>query len=121
MLKRWLARALWAAVLIFATVVIGAAVSARQRLPDLESWHRYVPADVTASDLETATLAEYLRREDTVFQGVRDRVERASTGSAAPPANRYDSRSRSSPSRLGSDGNRTYEVVPAGEIAGGAC
>jgi len=62
MLKRWLVRAFWAAVLIFATVVIGAAVSARRRLPDLEAWHRYVPADATASDLETATFADYLRR-----------------------------------------------------------
>ena len=120
MLKRWLVRALWAAVLIFATVVIGGAVDARRRLPDLESWHRYVPADATASNLERATLADYLRREDTVFRDVRDRVERTSAGSAAPPANRYDSRSRSHPSRLGWDGNRSYEIVPAGEIAGGA-
>ena len=119
-MKRWLVRAVWAAVLIFATVVIGGAVDARRRLPDLESWHRYVPADATASDLETATLADYLQREDTVFRDVRDRIERTSAGSAAPPANRYDSRSRSHPSRIGSDGNRTYEIVPAGEIAGGA-
>ena len=77
-LKRWLVRIVWAAVLIFGTVVIGGAVSARRRLPDLESWHRYVPADATASDLETATLADYLRREDTVFRDVRDRIERTS-------------------------------------------
>ena len=100
-MKRWLVRAFWAAVLIFATVVIGGAVDARRRLPDLESWHRYVPADATASDLETATLADYLRREDTVFRDVRDRIERTSAGSASPPANRYDSRSRSYPSRAG--------------------
>ncbi len=119
-MKRWLVRTIWAALLIFATVVIGGAVDARRRLPDLESWHRYVPADATASDLETATLAEYLRREDTVFRDVRDRIERTSAGSALPPANRYDSRSRSHPSRIGSDGNRTYEIVPDGEIVGGA-
>ena len=113
-------QAIWAAVLIFGTVVIGGAVDARRRLPDLESWHRYVPPDATASDLEKATLADYLRREDTVFRDVRDRIERTSAGSASPPANRYDSRSRSHPSRIGSDGNRTYELVPAGEIAGGA-
>ena len=51
LVKRWLVRAFWAAVLIFATVVIGGAVDARRRLPDLEPWHRYVPADATASDL----------------------------------------------------------------------
>jgi len=117
---RWLTRIVWAALLIFATVVIGGAVDARRRLPDLQSWHRYVPADATASDLATATLADYLRREDRVFTEVRDRIERTSAGSAVPPANRYDSRSRSFPSRIGSNGNRTYEIVPAGEIAGGA-
>ena len=35
-------------------------------------------------------------------------------------ASRYDSRSQSYPSRIGWDGNRTYEIVPAGEIVGGA-
>jgi alpha-beta hydrolase superfamily lysophospholipase len=120
MLKRWLIRVVWAAVLIFGTVVIGGAVSARRRLPDLEAWHRYVPADATAPDLDQATLADYLRREDVVFRDVRDRIERTSPGSAPPPANRYDRRSRSYPSRLGWDGNRTYELVPAGEVVGGA-
>jgi len=119
-LKRWLVRASWAAVLIFGTLVVGGAVDARRRLPDLESWHRYVPPDATASNLERATLADYLRREDTVFRDVRDRIERTSAGSASPPANRYDRRSRSYSSRLGWDGNRTYELVPVGEVAGGA-
>jgi len=118
--KRWLVRAFWAAVLVFATVVIGGAVDARRRLPDLETWHSHVPADATASDLESATLADYLRREETVFRDVHDRIERTSAGSASPPANRYDSRSRSHPSRMGSDRNRTYEIVPTDEIAGGA-
>ena len=80
-MKRWLVRTLWAALLIVATMVIGGAVDARRRLPDLESWHRSVPADATAADLEKATLAEYLRREDTVFRDVRDRIERTSAGS----------------------------------------
>jgi alpha-beta hydrolase superfamily lysophospholipase len=119
-LKRWIVRAIWAAGLIVGTLVIGGAVDARRRLPDLEPWHRYVPADATASDLETATLADYQRREDTVFREVRDRIERTSAGSAPPQANRYDRRSRSHPSRISPDGNRTYEIVPAGEMLGGA-
>ena len=118
--KRWLARIIWSAALIVATVVIGGAVSARQRLPDLQPWHRYAPADATARDLENATLADYLRREDIVFREVGNRIEHTSAGSAPAPANRYDRRSRSSPSRLESDANRTYEIVPAGEVVGGA-
>ena len=119
-MKRWIVRAIWAAVLIAGTVVIGGAVGARRRLPDLEAWHRVVPADATAADLETATFADYQRREEAVFREVRDRVERTSAGSEPPPANRYDRRSRSHPSRIGFDGNRSYEIVPAGEVVGGA-
>lgn len=119
-MKRWLLRAVWTAALIVATVVIGGAVSARRRLPDLQPWHRYVPADATASNLATAGFADYLRREEAVFAGVRARVEYTSAGLAPAQANRYDTRSRSHPSRMGWDGNRTYEIVPAGGIAGGA-
>jgi alpha-beta hydrolase superfamily lysophospholipase len=120
-LTRWLVRGVWAAALVFATLVIGGAMDARRRLPDLEPWHRYVPADATASDLpDTTTLADYLRREDVIFQDVRTRIERTSAGTGVPPANRYDTRSRSSPPRLGSDWNRTHEIVPEGEILGGA-
>jgi alpha-beta hydrolase superfamily lysophospholipase len=118
--RRWLVRAAWAAALIAATVVIGGGVSARRRLPDLEAWHRHVPADATAADLETETLAGYLQREERLFRDLRDRVERASAGAAPAQANRYDPRSRSHPSRLGWDANRTYEIVPDGAFAGGA-
>ena len=118
--RRWLLRAIGAIALIAATTVIGGGVSARRRLPDLETWHRYVPADATAADLQTETLAGYLQREDRIFRELRERVERPSAGSAPAQANRYDPRSRSHPSRLGWDANRTYEIVPDGAIAGGA-
>jgi alpha-beta hydrolase superfamily lysophospholipase len=120
-LKRWSIRILSAAVLVAATVIVGGAVSARGRLPDLEPWHRYVPQDVIAADLGSATFADYLRREDDVFRAVRDRIESAPTTSTTPAFNRYDPQSRSSPSRLGSnEGNRTFELRPAGEAVGGA-
>ena len=118
--RRWLFRAACAAALIAATVVIGGGVSARRRLPDLEAWHRHVPADATAADLDTETLAGYLQREERIFRDLHERVERASAGSAPAQANRYDTRSRSHPSRLGWDANRTYEIVPEGAVAGGA-
>ncbi len=108
-------------MLIVATVIVGGAVSARQRLPELEPWHRYVPADVTAAGLASATFADYLRREDDVFRAVRDRIETRPTTSTTLAFNRYDPQSRSSPSRLGSDqGNRTFEIRPPGEPVGGA-
>jgi alpha-beta hydrolase superfamily lysophospholipase len=119
--RRWLGRAAAAAVLIFSTLVVGGAFDARRRLPDLDAWHRHAPPDATAADLpDTTTLADYLRREDAVFRDVHERIERTSAGTALPPADRYDTRSRSYPSRIGSDWNRTHEIVPEGAIAGGA-
>ena len=118
--RRWLFRAAAAAALIAATVVIGGGVSARRRLPDLAVWHRHVPADATAADLETETLPGYLRREERIFRDLREHVEQVSAGSGPAQANRYDTRSRSHPLRLGWDANRTYEIVPDGAVAGGA-
>ena len=73
-LRHWILRLAWSVALIAATVVIGGAVDARRRLPDLQPWHRIVPTDWRASDSDTATLADYLQREDTVFREVHDFV-----------------------------------------------
>jgi alpha-beta hydrolase superfamily lysophospholipase len=119
-LRRWLGRLLWSFGLIFGTLVIGGAVGANRRLPDLEVWHRLVPRDVRAADLDsTSTLADYLRREDAAFKEVEQRVEQGLDRRLAVPANRYNTEGISSPRRLGVDWNRTQELVPAGELAGG--
>jgi alpha-beta hydrolase superfamily lysophospholipase len=119
-LLRWAVWLSLAIVLVVATVVVGGAVSARNRLPDLEAWHRYAPpSEVRAADIdERFTLADYLERERRVFDEVRTQVE-----DVLPPAddtvNRYLRTSRSSPSRLDRDYNRTFEVEPE-NLRGGA-
>ena len=119
-LKRWGGRVLWACVLVFLTIVVGRALESR-RQPDLEAWHRLVPADeVTAADVSAGfTLADYLAREDRVFAEVGKLVA-ASSGARDPSVpNRYVTGSVSSPARQAFDGNRTFERIPA-QIRGGA-
>ena len=108
-------------LLITATVVVGAAVDARRRLPDLQPWHRIIPqAEIRARDIDDRfTLADYLKREDAVFAEVRSRIEDALPPGQAGMANRYSRASRSSPSRLERDYNRTFELEPR-ELRGGA-
>ena len=120
-LARWTAWLLIAAALIVATVVVGAAVDARYRLPDLQPWHRNAPErEVQAADIdERFTLADYLAREKQVFDEVRTRVEDALPPAGDYAVNRYVRTSRSSPSRLEHDYNRTFEVEPA-VLRGGA-
>jgi alpha-beta hydrolase superfamily lysophospholipase len=119
-LLRW---ALWlglAVVLIVGTVVVGGAVDARHRLPDLQPWHRHSPpSEVRADDIdERFTLSDYLEHERRVFDEVRTEVEDV-LPPAADTVNRYVRTSRSSPSRLDRDYNRTFEVEPD-TLRGGA-
>jgi alpha-beta hydrolase superfamily lysophospholipase len=99
---------------ILVTVIVGAALDARRRHPELSSWHRLVPAaEMTAADLgDGVTLEEYLRREAAVFDEVHRRVELTLPEPDRVGANRYNVKSVSSPSRLGRDYNRTFEVNP---------
>jgi alpha-beta hydrolase superfamily lysophospholipase len=119
--RRWTVRLVWAAILVFATIVVGGGLDARRRLPDLEPWHRIVPRDVRASDLTPrSTLADYLAIEDAAFRIVHDRIELKLDAAAKVPANRYNPDGRAYPGRFGTDWNRTQALAPAGEAIGGA-
>jgi alpha-beta hydrolase superfamily lysophospholipase len=120
-LGRWTPRAVWSIVLIFATVVIGGALDARRRLPDLQPWHRLVPRDFHASDLTSgSTLASYLAIEDAAFRAVHDGIELRLDPAWRVPANRYNPAGISYPGQLGTDWNRTQVLSPDAAPAGGA-
>jgi len=119
--RRWTARLVWSAVLIFATIVIGGALDARRRLPDLEPWHRIVPPDFRAGDLTPqSTLANYLAKEDAAFRVVHEQIEQRLDPAWRVPANRYNTEGVSHPGRLGTDWNRSQVLSPAGDATGGA-
>jgi len=121
-LLRWGIWTVLAAVLVVLTVIVGAAVEARYRLPDLQPWHRRAPkSEVRAADVDARfTLADYLAREQRVFDEVRTEVEDVLPPAGAFSVNRYVRTSRSSPTRLDRDYNRTFEVEPTGALRGGA-
>src|SRR5262245_6021313 len=120
-LRRWTTRLVWAAVIVFGTIVIGGALDARRRLPDLEPWHRIVPRDARAADLTAqSTLADYLAIEDRAFTEVHEQIEQRLDPAWRVPANRYNPDGPSYPGRLGTDWNRTQELSPEGDAIGGA-
>ena len=120
-LRRWVVRLGWSAFLIFATIVIGGAVSARRRLPDLEPWHRVVPRDFRASDLTSrSTLHDYIGIEDLAFNTVHEQIEQRLDRAARVPANRYNPDGISSPRRLETDWNHTQILEPQTTPIGGA-
>ena len=69
---------------------------------------------------ETATLADYLKREDAVFAALKEKVPRAVPAEDRRSGNRYSAGGPLDPTRLGAaDGNRTFELAPE-TIQGGA-
>ena len=120
-LVRWGLRLIWSVALVFATLVIGGALDARRRLPDLQPWHTIVPRDATAAALTPqATLADYLAIEDAAFRTVHERIEQTLDPAWRLPANRYNPAGHSYPGRLGTDWNRTRDLAPDGPPVGAA-
>jgi len=120
-LRRWILRVAWSTALVFVTIVIGGALDARRRLPDLQPWHRIIPRDLRAADLTaSSTLAGYLAIEDAAFRTVRERIEDRLDPAWKLPANRYNRDAASHWSRLGTDWNRTQVLSPTGALVGGA-
>src|SRR5512135_197860 len=105
---------------VFLTILGGRGIQARH-LPDLNVWHRVDLGDVRAGELpDTATLADYLRREDAVFAALKQKVLAAVPDADRTASNRYLAGGPLDPTRLGpADGNRTFELVPE-TIRGGA-
>ena len=118
-LLRSAVRLAFTVAVVLATIVLVRAFDAR-RMGPLKPWQTVVPdSEVTARELdETFSLPQYLEREEIVFREVRTRVEAAVEPEDRAPANRYWSDGPLSPSRLPSDGNRTFELVPE-RIRGG--
>ena len=110
----------WVLLSVFVTILLGRGFQAR-RLPDLEPWHRADLGDVKAGELpETATLADYLRREDAVFAALKTKVLANVPAGGRTGANRYVEGGTLDPTRLGAaDGNRTFELAPE-TVRGGA-
>jgi alpha-beta hydrolase superfamily lysophospholipase len=107
------------AVAIFLTIVFGRGCQARH-LPDLSVWHRADLGDVKAGELgDSATLADYLAREDAVFRALREKVLAAVPADAREQAYRYHEGGPLDPTRLAVNGNRTFEIEPAA-VTGGA-
>src|SRR5262245_31903015 len=114
-LSKWVLRLVVLVAVAALTIVVGAAVSARSRIPDLKPWHRLVPsAEVRASDVgPTFTLDDYLAREQRVFDEVRTRIENQLAPDERLYVNRYNREGLASPSRLRRDWNPTIEKAAA--------
>jgi len=116
---KWVFGAVDIALIAVVTVVFVRACDARHK-PPLQAWHRPLPGEFRAADLQpNTTLADYLRREETLFS----EMERAAMTPGPPTVkgrlSRYSIEGAVNPFRFDKNWNHTYEMVPEGSLRGG--
>jgi len=108
------------ALAVLATIVLVFAVQASLRLADLRAWHRSAPQGefrVAASDAPK-TFEAYRELEERLFAQVRRDVLDDSAAADALTLSRYNPTSVVSRLAFDSIYNRSYELVPPGEVKG---
>jgi len=86
--------------------------------PPLEPWHKLVPDELSAEQLDNSDWPAYLRAEQQAFVEVKQEVTDKLDAEERIPLNRYYDRSPIYPEHFAQDWNRSYELMPAGKPVG---
>ncbi|MCL2469553.1 MAG: alpha/beta hydrolase [Alphaproteobacteria bacterium] len=81
-------------------------------MPDLRPWHRFVPVELTAAEMDRATWQDYIERENKIFADVIREVVSKTPESENTPVNRYFEGSLVHPANFKEDWNRSYLLIP---------
>ena len=103
---------------IIAVVLLGIRAYDSQRGEPLESWHTYVPDELSVEELDQGGWAEYLKAEADIFDSVRAEVTRKLEPEERIPVNRYFDGSPIYPGQFSQDWNRSYVLEPDGPPRG---
>lgn len=120
---RWSLVLALVAVTVLVTLAVGKGL-ASLRLPDLKLWHRVqLQSEFGEGDLASSpALADYLKREDRLFEELDSKVTERMPAGDRLAMNRYYAESLVNPVRFDPprNWNRTYELVAEGPVRGGA-
>ena len=120
-LLKWLAYAAALGATVLVTIVLVFAVQARLRLADLHAWHRVELEDFRAGRTDTpASFEEYRALEERLFADVRRLVVDDPEAADRQTLSRFNPNSVVSRLALDTMYNRSYELVPEGEVRGSA-
>ena len=108
----WLKRALIVGVLVLVALLI-LRIAITERGPELQLWHKWVPTELSKSQMDRSDWADYLQNEQAIFvdmkRNVTDKVV-----DVPETLNRYSQNSRVYPEHFATDWNRSYELLPKG-------
>ncbi|MGQ3675509.1 alpha/beta hydrolase [Xanthobacter sp. TB0139] len=118
-LWRWVRRVVVGLCIVLFTIVGVRAVDAWRGAP-LQPWHTFVPQEMSPAEMDKADLAAYRAAEDRLFVDIRRNVTDKLPARDRAGYDRYSAQSPVYPGHFAQDFNRTFEVVPQGEVQGAA-
>ncbi len=106
------------ALSIMAIILFSARAYVAQGGAPLESWHRFVPHEMSVEELNQSDWDGYLKAEAAIFETLRTEITQQLETKDQVPYNRYFEGSPIYPGRFPQDWNRSYVLEPEGPPVG---
>ncbi|MBZ7673369.1 alpha/beta hydrolase [Klebsiella grimontii] len=91
-----------------------------QRGPALHRWHTWTANEMTASEIDHATFAEYQTREAAIFRDMKNKITDTLSDDEKTAINRFYAQSLVYPDKFHPDWNRSFILLPQGKPRGAA-
>ncbi|HHT4681929.1 TPA: alpha/beta hydrolase, partial [Klebsiella michiganensis] len=91
-----------------------------QRGPALHRWHTWTANEMSASEIDRATFAEYQTREAAIFRDMKSSITDTLSDDEKTAINRFYAQSLVYPDKFHPDWNRSFILLPQGKPRGAA-
>ena len=103
---------------IIVLVLLAVRVYLSQQGPALHHWHTWRADEMSVQEMDNATFAAYVARENAIFTALDAEVTAKVTPAERTPLNRYYRQSLVWPGHFTPDANRSFVLMPAGKPRG---
>lgn len=99
-------------------VLLAVRVYLSQQGPELHLWHTWRADELTVQEMDRASYAQYVARENAIFSDLDAAVTAKTAGDERTPLNRYYRQSLVWPGKFSPDANRSFVLMPEGTPRG---
>lgn len=99
-------------------VLLAVRVYLSQQGPELHLWHTWRADELTVQEMDRASYAQYVARENAIFSDLDATVTAKTAGDERTPLNRYYRQSLVWPGKFSPDANRSFVLMPEGTPRG---
>ena len=86
--------------------------------PALHRWHTWSANEMTADQIDGASFADYLAREDAIFRDLKSEVSDQLSDEDKTSLNRFYAQAQVYPAKFPTNWNRSFVLTPSGTVKG---